>query len=60
MHMRLQRKVGAGVGLGLPLAVIVTWGWNAMMPQTQMPPEVSAALGAIMTTAVAWIVPNPN
>ena len=56
----MQRKVGAGAALGIPLAVILTWAWNAALPDTQMPPEVSAALGSILTTAVAWLVPQPT
>ena len=54
----MQKKVAMGAGLGLPLGVILTWAWNAAMPETQMPAEVSVALGSILTTAVAWIIPS--
>ena len=47
----MQKKVAVGAGIGLPLAVIITWLWNVMMPDTQMPAEVSAALGSIRPQA---------
>jgi len=53
----MQKKIVAGAGIGLPLAVILTWAWNAMMPDTQMPAEVSAALGSVLTTVAAWLMP---
>jgi hypothetical protein len=56
--LMIGKKIGFGAGIGLPLAVIITWMWNSFMPESQMPAEVSAALGSLLTTAVGWIVPS--
>ncbi len=52
----MQKKIAMGAGVGLPLAVIITWGFNAFFPDTPMPAPVSAALGSLLTTAVGWFV----
>lgn len=56
----MDRKVVAGGSVGIPLAVIITWMWNTAMPEAQMPAEVSAALGSLISTVVAYLVPNPK
>lgn len=56
----MDRKVKAGGGIGIPLAVIVTWMWNTAMPEAQMPAEVSAALGSVISTVIAFFVRNPS
>ena len=53
----MQKKVGAGAAIGIPLAVVLAWIWGILMPDNPMPGPVSAALGSIITTAVAWLVP---
>ncbi|MCR9072009.1 MAG: hypothetical protein NXI18_09845 [Alphaproteobacteria bacterium] len=36
---------GAAVGSG----VLVAWSWNAAFPQTPMPAEVAAVVGAVLS-----------
>ncbi len=57
---RPERKIVAGGGFGLPLAVIIAWAWGAAMPEAKMPAEVSAALGAVLTTLFSYLIPNPK
>lgn len=58
--MRMERKVVAGGSIGLPLAVILTWAWNSANPENQMPAEVSAAVGSLLTWIISYLVPNPK
>lgn len=50
-----KKQVATGGGLGLSLSVVLTWLWNSYMPENQMPAEVSAAVGSILTLGLAAI-----
>ena len=54
----MERKVGAGSGIGIPLSGVLVWIWNSMMPENQIPGEVSAMFGALMVGVISWLVPN--
>ena len=43
---------GAAVGSG----VLVAWAWNAAYPQTPMPAEVAAVIGAVISPVFDIVV----
>lgn len=51
------RKVGLGATIGVPLTIIFTWAWK-VSDLPDMPEEVSAAIGSIISLAVAYFVPE--
>lgn len=54
----MERKISVGGGIGIPLSVILVWIWNSVLPDMVMPGEVSAALGALLTMGLGWVIPN--
>lgn len=56
MNWTPQRKIGAGLGVGMPVAVIAAW--MLKVQGIEMPAEVSVALGSVITTLVAYLVPQ--
>lgn len=56
--MKPDRKVAAGGFAGAVTAVLV---WVAAeFGQVTIPGEIAAAIATIISTAVAYFVPNPN
>jgi len=56
MNYRPNRKIATAGGIGVPLAIIIAWGLTLV--DVQMPAEVSTALGGIISTLIAYIVPE--
>lgn len=51
------RKVAGGAGaIGVPLAVVVSW--LISLYGLEVPGEVQAAMGALIATASAYLLPN--
>lgn len=48
------KRIGFGAG-GLGSGVVLTWAWNAVFPENQMPSEVGAALGAGLMGLAMWV-----
>ncbi len=54
--LKPDRKVGLGTTLGIPLGMIVAWAIG--LTGVVVPPEIAAALGAVVTGLIAYFVPN--
>lgn len=48
-----NRKVSAGAGAGLPIGIVLVWALGEA--GVEMPAEVGAAIGTIMTTFIAYM-----
>lgn len=53
-----SRKVGLGAGgIGVPAAIFVAWVLQ-MIAGVEVPGEVQAAIGAMISTAIAYLLPE--
>lgn len=48
----MSRVTGTAVGSG----VLIAWAWNAAFPETKMPAEVAAVVGAVVAPLYEVIV----
>jgi len=51
------RKVGGGIAIGIPLGIIVVWLIQTVA-KMQVPAEVGAAIGSIMSFAASYLIPD--
>lgn len=42
----IDKGVDSGAGVGVSVAI--AWAWNSWNPDMEMPPEVAAAIGAVI------------
>jgi len=55
----MERKIGVAAGVGLPLAIMLIWAFQEATG-TAVPAEVATAFGAVLTSALAWVTPQPE
>ena len=51
-----ERKIVAAGGIGAPVAILVAW--ILQLNGITMPAEAAAALGSVLSTVVAYLVPR--
>jgi putative flippase GtrA len=51
------RKVSGGIVIGAPASVIIAWALREFAG-VEMPPEVAAAVGALISIIIAYLVPD--
>lgn len=54
-----SKTVTTGSAAGA-IVIIVVWVLGAIWPDVHIPAEVSAAMTVIVSSAAAWIVPDPD
>ncbi len=55
----MERKIGVAASVGLPLAVTLIWAVQELTGTT-VPAEVATAFGAVLTSALGWLTPQPK
>lgn len=55
--MNPNRKYAQTAFYGGGISVVLAWAWNTFLPQYQMPAEVSAALGSVLSSLAARLMP---
>lgn len=54
-----ERKVWSA-GIGGAIATVIIWALNTYVLSVPIEGEIAAAMTAIVTAAVAYLVPNPD
>lgn len=54
--MMPSRKIGSAAAIGVPLSIMVAWALGQL--GVVMSPEVTAALGSLLTALVGYLVPD--
>lgn len=58
--MRAPSKTVTTGGAAGAAVIIIVWLIGAIWPGVDIPAEVSAAMTVIISSAAAWIVPDPD
>lgn len=58
--MRAPSKTVATGSVAGALVIIIVWSVGQIWPGVDIPAEVSAAMTLLISSAAAWIVPDPD